>query len=447
MRIVDHTTIALKDMRRQFVRSGLTIFALTISTVILVVMAAISIGGQQAIVNQFGANDALKAITVTPNQGNGSLSPYGNVQEVNDTAGKLDDTTVAKLAGLPHVASATPRAHIWEFASFSLSGNPKQFVAQTEGITSDARLPLKAGAPFSANDTPNEVILGYGYAKELGFGDNPAGLIGKTLSITTQKGYRGVGATIPSAAATKQQNDTFNQTPTTLTVTIAGISGEGQDQNNLFIPLGWAHEVRSSRYYEGASMKKVDQLQSDGYTTIQVKADSIDTVKAVSGEIEALGYGQVSTLSQVQRLQQFSATMWIIMGAVAVIAVIAAALGVVNTMLMAVSEQRYTIGVWRACGAKKSFIVRLFLVEAGLLGLIGGGLGVGIGVIVSRFVNHYVNGLMQAQGLALTNIAVVPLWLMGGTIVLTTLFGILAGLYPAYRAARQDPSSALSSGQ
>jgi putative ABC transport system permease protein len=137
--------------------------------------------------------------------------------------------------------------------------------------------------------------------------------------------------------------------------------------------------------------------------------------------------------------------MWVILGAVAVIAVVAAALGVVNTMLMAVSEQRYVIGVWRACGARKSTIVRLFLVESGLLGFIGGAIGVGLGVFVSGFVNEYVNSLLQSQGLALTNIAIVPPWLMGGTIILTTVFGVLAGIYPAHRAARQDPAEALTS--
>lgn len=111
---------------------------------------------------------------------------------------------------------------------------------------------------------------------------------------------------------------------------------------------------------------------------------------------------------------------------------------------MAVSEQRYVIGVWRACGARKSTIVKLFLIESGLLGFFGGVVGVGIGAYVSSFVNGYVNSLLQSQGLALTNIAIVPPWLMGGTILLTTIFGVLAGIYPAYRAAREDPAKALT---
>jgi len=444
MRTGDYLATALKDIRRQPLRSGLTIFALIISTVILVLMAAISVGGRQAITEQFGPNSGLTGIAVTPNQSNASLSPFGGVQEVNAKATKLDDTTVATLTKLPYVTSASPQAHIWELANFSLDGNDKQFIAQAEGVPSDAQLPLTTGTAFTSNDQANVAVIGLSYAKALGFGDNPSQLIGKTIHITTQKGYRGIGAIIPGAAATKAELDAFSQQATTLHVQIVGITTTGPNQNELFVPIGWAHAIRTIHYYDAGTAKQTDQIAENGYTTIKVTADSTVDVAAVSSAIEALGYGQVSTLSQVQRLQQLSATMWMILGAVAIIAVVAAALGVVNTMLMAVSEQRYTIGVWRACGARKRTMVMLFLTESALLGFIGGALGVAIGMFASRFVNEYVGVLLQNQGLTLTNIAIVPPWLAGGTIMVTTIFGIIAGVYPAYRAARQDPVRALT---
>jgi putative ABC transport system permease protein len=447
MRIVDYTSIALKDLRRQSVRTGLTLAALVISTVILVIMVAISIGGRQAIIDQFGSDEALATMSVTPNQSNSALSPYGNIQEVQTNAGKLDDRTVERLAKLPYVRSASPRAHIWEFASFVVAGSDKRFVAQAEGVPSDAPLRLSAGARFATNDDKSTVVLGYAYAKELGYIHDPHALVGKTIQITTQKGYRGAGADIPKTNASRQANESFNQVETTLAATIVGITDNGPDQSSIFVPIGWAHDVRTARYYEPGGLKSSDQIASSGYTTIQVKADQPAHVSIVAASIKQLGYGQLSALAQVERLQQLSATVWVILGSVAVVAVVAAALGVVNTMLMSVSEQRYAIGVWRACGARKSFIVNLFLAEAGILGLIGGIIGVGIGVFVSQFVNGYVGSLLKSQELTITNIAVIPPELMLGTVLLATVFSILAGLYPAYQAARQDPSSALSNGQ
>lgn len=444
MRIGDYLGIAFKDVRRQRVRSSLTIFALIISTVILVLMASISVGGKQAIMDQFGPDDNLTGISVTPNQSSASLSPFGDVQEVNDKATKLDDIAVAKLAKLPHVTSATAQAHIWELANFSLEGGDMQLVAQAEGIPSDAKLPLMAGSSFTSNDDAGAAVIGYAYAKALGYENKPTELIGKTINVVTQKGYRGSGAEIPGPRADKAELDAFNQKTTTLKIKIIGVTANGPNQNKLFVSLGWAHELRKIHYYEGGVLKEKDQIASSGYTTANVTADSTANVKEVSNAIEAIGYGQISTLSQVERLQQLSTTMWTILGAVALIAVVAAALGVVNTMLMAVSEQRYMIGVWRACGARKRSIVVLFLAESGLLGFIGGVLGLAIGVFASRFVNEYVGVLLKDQGLTLTNIAIVPPWLIGGTIILTTIFGILAGMYPAYRAARQDPAQALA---
>jgi putative ABC transport system permease protein len=445
--IFEYIGIAAKDIKRQIVRSLLTIVALLISTTILVLMMAISIGGQQAVVSQFGSDDSLTSIAVTPNQSSSAFSPFGSVQEVNNATTKLDDAAVAQLAATPHVMLATPRAAIWEFDQLSIEGSTKAFVAQAEGAASDAHVELSAGMFFGSNDDTGKVVLGYGYAKELGNAGDPQSLVGKTVTITTQKGYRGVGAGIPAISATAAQNDAFNHSVTTLQATIVGVTSSGPDQNKLLIPLGWAHQIRTARYATPRGEKTVDQLANNGYTTIQVRADAVDNVKSVSDTIAKEGYGQISTLSQIERLQQFTTLMWAILGSVALVAVIAAALGVVNTMLMTVSEQSHTIGVWRANGARKGFIIKLFLVEAGMLGFIGGVIGVGIGALASQFVNEYTMTLLKAQDITLTDIALLPPWLPGAAVAVTTLFGILAGLYPAWRAARQDPSLALSSGQ
>jgi putative ABC transport system permease protein len=441
MKIADYFAIAGKDIRRQWLRSLLTIVALTISTVILVTMAALSIGGRQAISDQFGSGDALASITVTPNQNSQALSPFGGVQEVNQQTEKLTDQTVSDLAKIPHVSSVSARATLWEFHHFSIEGSDKQFVAQGQGVGSDAPLKLVMGKPFESNDQKNVVILGAAYIAQLG--GSPESYIGKQIQIVTQKGYRGDGATIPAAGASKQVNDSFNQSEATLKATIIGVTDKGPDQGSFFIPIGWAHAIRTAQYNEGADIKKIDQLTGDGYTAIRLSIDSTTNVKAVSEVLQKSGYGQISTLAQVERLQQFSTTMWVILGAIATIAIIAAALGVANTMLMAVSEQRYTVGVWRAVGARKKAIVRMFLVQAALLGLIGGIIGVGLGAVATYYVNGYVSSLLASQGLELTDVAQLPWWLLGGALLMTTLFAVIAGLYPAYRAANEDPSAAL----
>ncbi len=443
MRAADYARIAAGDLRRQPLRSSLTIIALVISTVILVIMIALSIGGRQAVTKQYGGGNELSTIAVTANQSGSGLSVFGTVQTVTADDKILTDKTAQELAKIPHVTGAVARAHIWEFRDFTIAGSDRQFVAQTEGVPSNDQIPLKAGRHFTSNDETNVVILGIGYARDLGMDDNPQQLVGKTVRITTQPGYRGVDAAIPPAGAPKSQTDAFSKTATTLTATIVGVSDTGSDQNNLLVPMGWAHQIRTAR----DTNSSVDQLTKEGYTSINVTVDDSANVENVSKAISDRGFGQFSAKAQVEKINQLTTILWFILGTVALIAALAAALGITNTMLMAVAEQRYVIGIWRAVGAKRSTIVRLFLLQSSLLGLVGGLVGAGVAYAASYWINLYASSLLRAEGLAIANIADVSVWLIVAATIFTTLFGMLAGLYPAYKAARQDPSDALRSGQ
>lgn len=441
MRVGGYIAVSAKDLRRQVVRSLLTITALAISAAILVTIVAITLRGQQAIIGQFG-DESLSLITVTANQGNGALSPYGSVQEINKNTTNLNDDAVRQLSALPNVISASPRVGIWELNHFQIDKNTKQFAAQAQGIPFDAPLLLEAGDVFKP-DQKNVVIVGRSYAAELGYA--PKDLIGKTVQLTTQKGYRGDGASLPSANASQQVNEAFAERATQLTATIVGITKNGPDQNTLLLPIEWARAIRTAQYPESTGVKRVDQIELDGYSAVRVDVDNAKNVNTVSESIKQAGYGQISAKQQLERLEQFTSTVWIILGSIAFIAVIAATLGVANTMLMAVSEQNHTIAVWRAVGARRIHIMKLFLVQALWLGLIGGVIGAGIGSFASNYINTYISSILSAQGLVSITEAVLPLWLPLGAVALTMFFAAAAGFYPAFKAAKADPSAALRS--
>ncbi|HKX72401.1 MAG TPA: ABC transporter permease [Candidatus Saccharimonadales bacterium] len=446
MRTADYLRIAGRDIRRQPVRSLLTVSALVISTAILVTLGSLSLGAREAIVTALSPDNSLTTIMVTSNKA-GSSGLFGNVQVAGPQNAKLDDTSVQHLAAIPGVEFASPRAHVWEFNTFTVAGHDKPFVAQTEavGVENDRTMPLAAGRGFTAASTAHEVILGAAYAHELGYEARAAELVGKTITITTQKGYRGEGAAIPGPLATAAANDAFAEQTTSIQATVVGITQPGSNQGNLFIPLEWGRQVRTSQWWEGPNrLKKTDQFAETGYTSVIVRAASTEAVAGVTAAIDGLGFGQVSTLAVVQKLMTFSTIMWVILGSVALVALLAASLGIVNTMLMMVSEQRYVIGVWRAVGARKSQIAMQFLLQAILLGLFGGVIGAAAGYGISTLVNQQIVGLLQSQNLAVINIPAAPLWLLAGSVALTVFFAVLAGLYPAGAAARQDPSKSLS---
>lgn len=440
MRSSDYLRMAFGDMVGKPMRTLLTVFALAISAGVLALLGAMAVGGQQALINQFGSADDLSFLTVTANQGVAGLSPYGGAQQTGGHT-KLTDDDVAQLAGLPHVAVAAPRTQIWELATMSYGS--ASFVAKAQGVLATGVPSLDAGRTFADDNERNTVVLGYDYAKSLGSASNPGELVGKTVAFTTQKGYRGDGASIPSTSDATQ-NQTFSQQVTTLSATVIGISKPGPDQGSVFVSMGWARAIRTLHYYDnGGNLASTDQLAKDGYAAIQLKADSTASIGGLEKTLKANGYGVTSPLQYITSIRQIAGIAGIILAMVAIVALTASILGVANTMIMSVTDRRYEIGILRACGARKRVIVGLILVQAAVLGLIGAIIGVVLSLPLESIINSYASALLSQQGLQTTTIAQITPGLAGVTLGVTMFFSLLAGLYPAYRAAGTDPSKVL----
>lgn len=126
------------------------------------------------------------------------------------------------------------------------------------------------------------------------------------------------------------------------------------------------------------------------------------------------------------------------------ISLFVAAIGIINTMIMATYERTREIGVMRACGATKNTISRLFTFEAAVLGFIGGIFRMGISFLVGSLGKFIVQrNSFNLGSLPISELGNFPLWLVAAVIVFTTLVGMLAGLYPAHRAAKMKPVDAL----
>jgi putative ABC transport system permease protein len=108
-----------------------------------------------------------------------------------------------------------------------------------------------------------------------------------------------------------------------------------------------------------------------------------------------------------------------------------------------VLERRREIGIMKALGASDADVKKLFFAEAAAMGLVGGGLGVALGWVIGRAINFGTNVYLQRLKLPAENLWTVPLWLAAGAVGFAILVSVLAGIYPAARAARLDPVQAL----
>jgi len=125
------------------------------------------------------------------------------------------------------------------------------------------------------------------------------------------------------------------------------------------------------------------------------------------------------------------------------LALAVATLGIVNTLVMAILERRREIGVLKALGAADSDVQQLFFVEAGVMGLLGGIFGVGFGWLLGRAITFGTNVYLKRQSLNAIELSSVPWWLVVGGLAFAVLVSLVAGLYPASRAARLNPIDAL----
>jgi putative ABC transport system permease protein len=133
------------------------------------------------------------------------------------------------------------------------------------------------------------------------------------------------------------------------------------------------------------------------------------------------------------------------MGVVGLIALITASLGIVNTMVMSITERRREIGIIKSLGADEREIRLVFLAESAVIGFVGSALGIGAGWLGTRVVAAIAKVIMRREEMPIFDPFALPLWLILLSLAFGVLVSLAAGAYPSGRAARVDPVEALRS--
>jgi len=190
----------------------------------------------------------------------------------------------------------------------------------------------------------------------------------------------------------------------------------------------------------------------DSIQSIAVQVSSAEAIDAVIEEVESIlrarhriGPGDkddFAVISQAQVLdmfQQITGILTIFLGAVAGISLIVGSIGIMNIMLVSVTERTREIGIRKAVGAKRRDILVQFLLEAATLSLLGGGIGIIGGWLVSKAVS-----LVEFSGMTIYSVVSPDIIILA--ISVSVFIGLASGIYPAMRAARLNPIDALHYG-
>jgi len=202
-----------------------------------------------------------------------------------------------------------------------------------------------------------------------------------------------------------------------------------------YVPLANAQEI-----YVDAVPDAFEERTDELATQIEVFPEDLSEADAIAAAItdELDGVRAVTPAEVADQIGQVSIVFNLIIVGASVIAVIVGGLSVINTMVMTVSERVREIGIKKAVGAPTGAILREFVIEATLLGAIGGVIGLGLGALLVVILNA------QTAGSGTSVFLLTPMLLLR-SFVFATVLGALAGIYPALRAARLDPVAALRS--
>ncbi len=205
--------------------------------------------------------------------------------------------------------------------------------------------------------------------------------------------------------------------------------------------IGIVEEESSSYVYLPFSVSQ--DLGIDNYSKIKVKADKKENLDIIRESIIDKGF-MVSALSDIiEQANQIFKVVQIVLASFGIVALIVSAIGMFNTMTIALLERTQEIGIMKALGATSVDIWNMFLAESVVIGFLGGLGGIIIGIIGGEIFNYGLNFLAGALGGEKIDLFYTPLWFGLTIIIFSTIVGLMTGFYPARRAANINCLEAL----
>jgi len=384
--------IAWRGMRTNLVRTGLTLLGIIIGVASVIVMLAVGEGSRQAVMTQMGT------------MGSTIMYMSSNYPPAGGPMGQLSEADLEALAALPELQHVMPVIGDPTIVRYANAARQNYVYAAAAVMPLVHHWKVRSGRYFTAAEDRGlapVVVLGH-KARKFFFPDTPNPL-GKQLLIGSAS-FEVIGIMSERGAD----------------------SGLQDYDDMVFIP----YRAGRARVYQAQTQPDYVVLQATAPEVVLQAEQSIRTeLLARHGGREDFSIGNAA--AQLLAEAQARDSMTLMLGLIAAVSLLVGGIGVMNVMLMTVSERTREIGIRMATGARQRDILRQFLVEALMLTVSGGAAGVFCGIAIGM--------LLLLAGVPL----VFSLTAIAGAFLCAVITGIVFGYVPAKNAARLDPVKAL----
>jgi len=471
MKIFDMVELGLANLWRTKLRTFLTTLGVVIGIGALTSMISFGTGMEKNITEAFKTNDLFNSLHVTSRKIDLEKISEGDMGSITQEMAKkpleLTDSILGMILQVEGVEIAFPeitfRAKIDildEEREVAISGIPLQ-------MKNNQPFNNMAFGDFFESDTSKSVIVRWETLKRMGiiienpdepvklnFNEKendfkiypPDSVIGKTIQIKTAVMDYSNFKLNPLKLLSGNPELPFKEEITEFKIS-GVIKKQSQFENRnlkgeVLLPFKTANEVPRLAFTN--IWDALGGGAESGYNSIYVRikkpSDMTPVVKILK---EEMGLNVFSITDQLKEIRRAFLILDGILGAIGTIALVVAGLGIVNTMIMSILERTREIGIMKAIGGSESQIKWIFFVEAGTIGFVGAIFGLILGWLVTRIANQIANTQFLPAGEPKVDFFYFPLWLILGSIAFSIILSLIAGLYPAIRAARIDPVKAL----
>lgn len=454
MKFADMFQMSLMNLLKRKTRTFLTVLGVLIGVTSIVVMISLGLGLSRAILEQVQNSASLTAITVTSSSdsdGDGKSTQY------------LDDTSIEAIEQLPNVTYAAPVLQVSIIAKYGAYSDYLNIVGTSLEALQDMDIEIQQGTlPLEGT---NELSFFYGN-QVLGDFSTKSGqsywmtgalpdidlMHDSILYILDTSAYyssQNSNSTTETESSTTTSSQTSQKAPKKYLIPVCGVAAGGMDDyydysNNVYCDINQLIPVLKKEFKNSVipgqpTTKSGKAYKTVYYSSLKVKVDKMENVSVVDQKIKDLGYDTYNNAEWIQSQKQQMKIIQAILGGIGAVALLVAAIGITNTMMMSIYERTKEIGIMKVLGCDMHDIQTMFLMEAGLIGFFGGVAG----VVLSCMLSIGINIVAGKANLSVSKISYIPIWLVCISILFAIIVGMIAGYFPSRRAMKLSALAAI----